>query len=362
MRRRSFFVLPAAIATAGLVVGCAPDAPGSSSGDSSLTKLRIAPSSAMAAHWAQFAVAAEQGYFKENGIQVELMFAGGSSDVLQALATNNVEAGGPTPEAVLSALANGQSVRMFYNWSREAVQSLAVLDSSPVQDFGAMKGKKIGVQTLSSGAKLLAEAALRDADVTPDQVTFIAVGVGVAAVDALNRGAVDALMLWDTEYVMMEQTGTKLRTIMPDRYAQLFSTGFAATDDLIKSKPDALKGFGKAWSQATVWASENPEAAIKTMWKLYPQTKTSQAPELLTRQVAIFEARNEKALAGDPITAGTMGSFPEKAAAAWCDFAFEYGITKTKVNPDDFYTNEFVEAFNDFDALDIRRKAAAYQA
>lgn len=291
MRRRSFFVIPAAIATAGFVVGCAPEVPGQSKeAEGGLTKLRVAPSSAMAAHWAQFAVAQEQGYFKDNGVQVELMFPGGSSDVLQALGTGSVEVGGPTPEAVLAALANGQSVRMFYNWSREAVQSLAVLDNSPVQDFAAMKGKKIGVQSLSSGAKLIAEGALRDAGVQPEDVTFIAVGVGVAAMDALKRGAVDALMLWDTEYVLMEQSGTKLRTIMPEEYAQLFSTGFATTNDMIKNKADALKGFGKAWAQATVWATANPEAAIKTMWKLYPQTKTSQGEELLKRQVAIFEA------------------------------------------------------------------------
>ncbi|MGD7733324.1 ABC transporter substrate-binding protein [Propionibacteriaceae bacterium G57] len=357
MRRRTFFTVSAALAGAGLIAGCAPDVPGQNKQDTNLTLLRIAPSSAMAAHWAQFAVAQEQGYFADAGIRIELQFPGGSADVMQALATNRVDIGGPTPEAALSALANGQKARMFYNWSREAVQSLAVLEASPVQSFADMRGKKIGVQTISSGAKLLAEAALRDADIDPANVTFVAVGVGVAAMDALNRAAVDALMLWDTEYVLMEESGTKLRTILPDSYKQLFSTGFVATDESIASKKDALAGFGKAWAEATVWATANPEEAIKTMWKLYPQTKTSDDPALLTKQVAIFKARNEKAIAGDPAGTRSFGKFTPESAKAWTEFAAEYGITKTKVNPDDFYTNEFVEKFNDFNVDEITAKA-----
>ena len=346
----------AAISTILFMAACAPAAPGTGSGDGSATKLIVAPSSAMSPSWAAFAVAEKLGYFKQEDIQVELQFPGGSSDVMQAVATNSVQIGGPTPEAVLAAVDKGQSVKMFYNWSREAVQSLAVLEESNIHSFADLGGKTIGVAAISSGAKLIAEAALRDAGVDPAKVTFIATGAGVAAADALKKGAVDALMLWDTEYAMMTQSGMKLRTMMPERFAQLFSTGFTASDKFIESNPKALEGFGRAWSKATVWATENPEAAVKMTWELYPQTKTADTDEFLQQQVQIFKARNEKALAGDPIGSKHMGSFDEGSVGTWASFAAEYGITTKKLNSDDLYTNKFVEPFNDFDVDAVRKQ------
>lgn len=345
------------------LTACAPAMPGQDSDgkEDGLMSLTVAPSSPMAPHWVQFAVAEDLGYFKDNGLDVTLQFPGGSADVLQGVATNRIDIGAPTPEGVLAAISKGQPVKMFYNWSRASVQSLAVKTDSPIRDFGDLRGKIIGVSTLASGAKLVAEAALRDAGIRPTEVTFVAVGTGTAAMDALNTGEVDALMLWDTEYTMMEQNGTALRTTLPDNYKQLFSTTFAANDTMISGHPEALEGFGRAWTQATVWATANPEAAIQIMWKLYPETKTSDSPTLLQDQVDVFRARNIKALDGDPAESKTFGSYPDAGVKAWTEFAYTAGITSIILQPADTYTNDFVTAFNDFDIDAVRQNALQYK-
>lgn len=377
MFKRSLKFAAAAASVALLMAACAPDMPDSSSDGNAapanngstaggqapaeVTNLIVAPSSPMGPHWAAFAVAEEQGYFAENGVDVELQFPGGSADVLQAVATDRVHIGVPSPEAVWAAVDNGQTAKMYYNWSREAVQALAVLEDSDFQSFADLKGANIGVAAISSGAKLIAESALRDEGIDPTEVTFIATGTGVAAADALSRGQVDALMLWDTEFVLMEQSGLKLRTFLPDDLAQLFSTGFATSQENIDSMPEALGGFGRAWSQATVWATENPEGAIEALWKHYPQTKTADGEDFLQQQVEIFEARNQKAMYGDPMDNMDFGVFPEAGVTKWMEFAAEYGMTTKKLEITDVYTNEFAEAFNDFDVEEIREAAAADQ-
>ncbi|MBO3087137.1 ABC transporter substrate-binding protein [Cellulomonas dongxiuzhuiae] len=357
----------AVLALAAALAACAPTPPsapnaGSSSGseDKALTRIVVAPSSEMSAAWAAFAVAQDQGYFAEEGIEIELQWPGGSADLLQAMATGRVQIGGPTPEAVLAAAANGQDIKMTYNWSREAVQSLAVPADGEITSFADLKGGTIGVANFASGAKLMADAALRDAGVGADEVTFIAVGTGAAALDALTRGEVDALMIWDTEYTKMEQYGATLRYIMPEEYSRLFSTGFAAAADYIEENPDIVAGFGRAWAKGTVWATANPEGAVELLWEYYPQTKTDSSDTFLQEQVAIFEGRNAKAMSGDPVENGILGEFPPDALTAWVDFAVEYGVIPSPLDPASVYTNDFVEDYNDFDVAEVQAAAKSF--
>ncbi|MDC5698839.1 ABC transporter substrate-binding protein [Intrasporangium calvum] len=350
-----------AIALPFSLAACAPAMPGSDAAPDGTTKVVVAPSSEMSAAWVQFAVAEDQGFFAENGIDVEVQWPGGSADVLQQLATGRVHVGAPTPEAVLAARSKGQDVQMIYNWSRSPVQWLAVTPESGIKSFADLRDKKVGVANLASGAKLLAEAAARDEGIEPSAINFIATGTGVAALDALQQKRVDALMLWDTEYTKMEQAGGKLRYIKPDSYSTLFSTTFVGQADWVSKNPKLVEAFGKAWAQATVWATKNPEGAVNLLWKHYPQTKTSDSPDLLTKQVQLFEGRNESALSGDPIARKTLGEYPADGVAKWADFALKAQITPNKVDSDRMYTNQFVQAFNDFDAKAVEDRAAAFK-
>lgn len=362
MTLRHPFVFSAGLmSTAGLVLAaCAPSAPGAQEDVEGTTTLVVAPSSEMSAAWAQFAVAQEQGFFADNGISVELQWPGGSSDVLQQMATGRVQIGAPTPEAVLAAEAKGQDVEMIYNWTRAPVQWLAVDKGSAITSFKDLEGKKVGVANLASGAKLLCEAAVRDAGGDPSKIDFVATGTGVAANDALKQGRVDALMLWDTEYTKMEQAGSQLQYLKSEAYGDLFSTTFAAQAEWVRSNPELVKGFGKAWAEATVWATENPEAAVEMMWKRYPQTKISDDPKLLDKHVELFEGRNVSAMTGDPIESKTLGQYPPKSIDTWLDFARQAKITSSPLKADALYTNDFVEAYNDFDEQAVKKSASEY--
>lgn len=361
IRRKA--AVAAALASFSLAVAaCAPDDPSQNSdADPDATKIVVAPSSDLGPSWVAFAVAEEQGYFAAEGIDVEVQYIGGSSDVLSALSTNNVQIGAPTPEAVFPAREKDQDVIMIYNFTRGPVQYLAVKPDSGIKSFADLEGKTIGTSTLESGAKLLSDAMLREEGVNLDDVDYIATGTGVAAMEALDQDRVDALMLWDTEFTKMEQVGMDLEYIKPEPFAELFSTTFVAQEDWVNNNPEAVKGFGKAWAMGTVWADENPEAAIEMLWKHYPQTKTSSDPGLLQEHVEIFQSRHEAAMFGDPIENKIMGEYPEEGVEKWIEFATDYGIASGEHNPEDLYTNKYVEYYNDFDVDEVRESAANYE-
>ncbi|KRE39060.1 hypothetical protein ASG73_01475 [Janibacter sp. Soil728] len=249
---------------------------------------------------------------------------------------------------------------MVYNWTRAPVQWLAVNKSGSIKSFKDLEGKKVGVANLASGAKLLCEAAVSEAGGDPSKIDFVATGTGIAANDALKQKRVDALMLWDTEYTKMEQAGSHLRYIKSEAYEDLFSTTFTAQAEWVKTNPELVKGFGKAWAEATVWATENPEAAVKLMWKRYPQTKISDDPKLLEKHVEIFEGRNVSAMTGDPVKSQTLGKYPTDSIDTWLEFARDSKITTTPLKADGLYTNDFVDAYNDFDPEAVRKSASEF--
>jgi NitT/TauT family transport system substrate-binding protein len=342
-----------------LIAGCGDDGSGSASaGGEEVTTITLAPSSGMSASWAAFAVAEKQGYFEEEGLDVQLQFPGGSGDVLQSMAVGRTDLGIPTPEAILAGVEQGQDLVMTYAWTRGPVQSLAVQEESPIKGYEDLKGKTVGVSSLSSGAKILAEAIMELKGLNPaEDVTFLAVGTGVAAWDALQRSRVDALMLWDTEYAAMENVGADLRTIRPAEVDDLFSTTLVATKEWLDENEEAMAGFGRAWAKATVWANANPQGAVRAVWEQHPETLTGDPEELLPQHVKVFEVRNEIVTLGDPASSKEWGRYEPEAVEHWVDFALEYGVISKPIDPESIYTNEFVDEYNDFDAEGIREAA-----
>jgi NitT/TauT family transport system substrate-binding protein len=331
---------------------------GSDSANGQTQTVTVGLSSAMGPSWAAFAVAQEQGYFADEDLAVELQFPGASGDVLQSMAVGRTDIGAPAAESIFAAAEQGQDVQMTYAWTRGAVSAMSVMDDSPIESFEDLRGTTIGVPSLSSGTKVLADASLESVGIDPSEVKYIAVGTGSAALDALQRDRIDALMLYDTEFASMRNSGADIRTFLPEEFTDLFSTTFATSDAWLDENSDVMQRFGRAWTKASVWTLANPEGAIRTLWKQFPETKTSADEEqLLADQVAILEARAEFLTLGDPGADNSWGEYPATAVENWTKFASDYGITSQKLEPEGLYTNEFVSFYNDFDHEEVELDA-----
>ena len=71
----------------------------------------------------------------------------------------------------------------------------------------------------------------------------------------------------------MEVGGLKFRRLVNPAFAKFFSNGIVAREEFLQANPDALAGLGRAVAKATVFAMENPEAAARIHWKIYPDAK-----------------------------------------------------------------------------------------
>jgi NitT/TauT family transport system substrate-binding protein len=112
----------------------------------------------------------------------------------------------------------------------------------------------------------------------------------------------------------------------------------------------------------TVFAIANPEAAVKIVYEVYPQTKPSgkSDEQALRDDVKTLLARAEhwKLEAGG---VKRWGESSVKDFDAYQDFLVKWKVIGAKVPAGDLVTNELVDEMNRFDAARVAADAKAYK-
>lgn len=352
-------ILPALLATAlvalsGKAALAAPD------------KLVFAWPSAINSGLAPMAFAMELGFFKEENIEPDIVVLQGSGIIIPQLMSGQIFSAYSSLEPLPISRQPGKpnfAFKFAYNYLRNSIWEIAVLDGSPIKQIKELEGKTIGVGGLQWGNVPTTRAILQASGASPSSVSLVGVGTGIPAFEALKRGQVDALNLFDTMHVGLEEMGTKIRRLeFPEEFRGVSSHGFPVTDKMIKERPDLIVGFGRAMSKGTLACAAALENCIRAFWKLYPAQKPANEAAGLKREMAVLKPRIANLTYFRPGGAQQMGSFDAADWRATID-ALKIGgqIDPTaKIDINSLYTNQFVEQFNKFDRAAVEKKAAAY--
>ena len=193
-------------------------APLGSASAAELRKVKIAMSSAaMSPSYPYLYVAGRLGFWKEEGLDVDILLTQGSAQTIQLLAADQVTVGLLNPEPVVVARAmrdlpirSVACIGDIFSWAT------AVAPDSPIKTVADLKGKKIGVFNLASGGVFYIKARAIEAGLDPDKdLTFIPVGFGAPAAEALRSNGVDAILLWRAAFVALENADVPLRFWRP---------------------------------------------------------------------------------------------------------------------------------------------------
>ncbi len=310
-------------------------------------------------------LADSQGFFKDEGLEVEKVPFNGTATLLPQMTAKRVHVGYPNPDALIVSRQPGKDplpLRFFFNATRESGWEFVVPAASPIRTLADLKGRKIGVGALTFGNIPITRAMFKEMGIEVGKdVELLPVGVGAPAFLAFREGKVDALNLFDAQHATLETSGTAIRRLeMPKKYLDLFSNGFIAHEDMLKDNPKALAAFGRAFAKGLVACEANREACVRNFWKLYPAQKPAgDEARVMSDQVKVMNSRFNKMLA----FGGGPRSFGEYPAQGWRDFveALHAGgqIATREVDIATLYTNALVPEFNRFDAAAVAAKARA---
>src|SRR5262245_35938122 len=280
-----------------IVLGLALTVPPSRRADAqSPTKIRLWYTSAViTSASAVTSVAKGLGYFAEEGLDVQLGGIGGGSMGGQQLIAGNVDVIAADPE--VAAIANEKeptaNIRLFYRLYPNHHKFLEVLEDSPIKSVRDMKGAKIGVSTLASSLVPFSKSVVAQVLDPERDITFIAVGIGAQAGQALRSKQIDVHASWDEETATLENFGLKFRRFYSPIQDQLFGTSLMARDEWLTKNQKIAAGIGRAIAKGTVFTMANPEAAIRIHWKLFPDSapKGISQDEGLKQQLHVLQAR-----------------------------------------------------------------------
>jgi NitT/TauT family transport system substrate-binding protein len=315
---------------------------------------------------APFAIATKMGWFEKMGIKVQLVPLPGSTDCVKTVATKDVDYSLPSIEPLAIIRPQGVKALNFYTAYQGNIYGIRVPENSPIKSFADLKGKSVGVTSMASAGVIIARALAKTNGMNPDtDIKIVVAGEAAQTAALLRSGQVAALSQFDTQYALTENAGAKLRELTEANKAiRTFpSNGFVALEDTLKTKREHSVALAKGYAMGTVFAMANPEAAIRILWEVFPQTKSTGKDEAtaLRDDLSTLKAR----AANWPPSAGGVKKWGENSIDnynRYVDFLVANGVLKTKVDASELVTNDLIDDINKFDVADIQKQAKAYKA
>jgi len=314
---------------------------------------------------APFAIATKMGWFEKAGIKVELVPLPGSTDCVKAVATKDVDVSLPSVEPLAIIRPQGVKAKIFYTAYQGNIYGIVVPADSKVQKFTDLKGKRIGVTSMASAGVIIARALASINGIDPDRdITIVVAGEAGQTAALVNSGQLDALSQFDTQYALTENAGAKLRRLddANKAIAHYPANGFVVLEDTLAKKRAQMVALGKGYAMGEVYAFANPEAAIRILWEVFPQTKATGKDEAtaLKNDLITLKARMENW----KLSAGGVTKWGENNVSnydAYIDFLVKNGVVKQKVPAADLVTNDLIADINKFDESEIQKLAKNYK-
>ncbi|MCF0087604.1 MULTISPECIES: ABC transporter substrate-binding protein [Streptomyces] len=353
-RLKSLTGLFAGILVVATLSACGSEGGGSAGGDDLDTVTFALSAPSWNAGYTTLVVPEAEGYFKDEGLDVKVELFPSGTQTAQQLAAGGADVGLMTGEPVAIGHAKNLGLAYFASYYPHWIYSLQLPKGSDVRNVADLKGKKIGVTAVASSGGTFARTALELNGMSENAAALVPIGAGAQQINAIKSGQVDALALWDTQYAIVEDSGIELTPLPVPQTAGIWGGGFAATRKTIDKRKDVLERFGRAIAKGFAFAQANPEAAIRDLWKLHPETRgTGPEKDAMASQAKILQVR----LADQGVEDDDWGRIDPKAATGMVEFMASAGLVGKAFPATEIYTTDLLDAINDFSYDDIRKQA-----
>jgi ABC-type nitrate/sulfonate/bicarbonate transport system substrate-binding protein len=182
-----------------------------------------------------FMIARDRGYFREEGLEPELIFMK-AAQTIPAMLAGGIDFGTATGTAVAAAVSAVDARVVFALTDKPSFDLLALPNITNLQQ---MRGKKIGVTAFGALAEILARQIFIANKIPPEQVTFLPLGTSDVLYVALKAGAVDATMLQIPQNFLAMDDGFRKLASGADVYRAV-QGGLTTTKALINERPELV--------------------------------------------------------------------------------------------------------------------------
>jgi NitT/TauT family transport system substrate-binding protein len=248
-------------------------------------------------------LARELGYFRDEGLDVEIVETKSGHATMAALLKGEVAAAATGFTQPFTLAEQGQSVQSLVGMEMASIYvfvaspKLAITLDNPAELGSALKGRKLGVADIGSSGHVVAEGVLRESGFDPKDRSVIAVGTGASAIKALNNGAADVLITYepDLSAILAAGVGKIVLDLRNTRTEKIFShlptSTVQATSAWIESHPEEAAKLVRAIVRANKTIRDEPQKALPVLAKLYPTIKAEHLRAIYEAERFNFRSR-----------------------------------------------------------------------
>ncbi len=203
-------------------------------------------------------VAKRLGYYKEEGIDLEITPGGPGVDGVASVAAERADVGQlSSSPSLMIARSAGIPIKAFAAGYQKHPFTYFSLNNAAIREPKDMIGKTIATQPT---AMILLKALLAKNGIAEDQVDAVNMG---SDMNQLMTGQAQAVTGWMTNTNALKILGDdRVDMMLWDTGIQLYANVYYTTDDALANQPEALASFLTASARGWGFAKDNPEAAV----------------------------------------------------------------------------------------------------
>jgi NitT/TauT family transport system substrate-binding protein len=258
-----------------LALACASSSPSqsqTSSGPPEKPNLKMGVGGQSQIIYMPLTLADQLGYFRDEGITVEIDDLKGGSDALKALLGGSVDMVTGFYEHTIRTQTQGKFIEMFttFDLYPGLVLMVGKQHQDQVKSIKDLAGHPVGVTSPGSSTDEMVKYLLKKNNMAADAVPVVAIGSGSTAIAAISSGQVWAGVTVEPTASQLQKDGNAkplydTRTQQGTR--QVFggtwpAGGFYTTTDFVKQNPRTVQAMARAAVKTLKYIKSHPAAEI----------------------------------------------------------------------------------------------------
>ena len=244
------------------------------------SKIALAVGGKAAFYYLPLTITEQLGYFKAEGLDVEISDFASGARALQAVVGGSADVVSGAYEHTINLQSKNQMFQAFVLQGRapQIAFGVSTKNMPNYKSVADLRGKKIGVSAPGSSTNMMASLVLSRAGIKPADVSFIGVGTAAGALAAFRSGQIDAMSNTDPVMTMLEQKG-EVKIISDTRTlkgtVEVFGGPMPAAClyapvDFVQKNPNTCQAMANAIVHALKWLqTAGPGDIIKTVPESY---------------------------------------------------------------------------------------------
>ncbi len=282
-------------------------------------------------------IALQKGYFKSEGLDVEVQDFPGGARALQALLGGSVDVVSGAFEHTITQQAKGQNIEALMLQGKYAgiVLGMSKAKASTYKSPADLKGMKIGVTAPGSSTNMFVNVLLAKAKLPPDSVAIIGVGATAGAVAIMKRGEIDAISNLDPVISQLESDGaivpvvdTRTAKGMQEVYGNAYAAGCIYVPvEFSKKYPNTAQAVVNAMVQALRFIQQSTPDQIVAAVPTDYYTDKAQYKAALEKNIETYKHDGSIGIDAAQAVYRDLKSFDPQVQTATVDVAKSFNMT-----------------------------------